>query len=200
MKEEAQTIYRFIEFSEGLKRELRHNWLSNGKQEDVAEHSWRMALMAVIIAPKTKFKLDLEKVFKLIAVHDLVEIEAKDVPAFRHMTSQDLAEEKNNNEVQAIQKIKEMLDKETGEEIYNLWLEFEKRETIEAGFVNILDKLEARIQKSQQPKEMLVEEEYNLDFVNKYTAKMTKLCMEDEFLLELNEIAKEKRLNLIEKD
>ena len=41
----VETVLSFLGFAEGLKRELRHSWLSDGRQESVAEHSWQMALM-----------------------------------------------------------------------------------------------------------------------------------------------------------
>ena len=60
MSSGARTILNFIEYAEGLKRELRHSWLSDGRREDVAGHTWRMALMGIIIAPKTRLKLNIE--------------------------------------------------------------------------------------------------------------------------------------------
>jgi putative hydrolase of HD superfamily len=196
MKNEAQAIYNFIEYAEGLKRELRHTWLTDERREDAAEHSWRMALMAILIAPKTSLKLDLEKVLKLIAIHDIIEIEARDVPAVKHMTNNKIADDKKTNELLAIGSITSLLEKESGDEISNLWHEYEDNETMEANFANIMDKLEARIQKSQQPKKMLTKDEYDLEFINKYSDKMTELCMGDELLLELDKIAREKRIML----
>jgi putative hydrolases of HD superfamily len=62
---------------------MRHSWLSDGRQEDVAEHTWRMALMALLLHSYLDQKVDLLKALKIILVHDLVEINYKDSPAFK---------------------------------------------------------------------------------------------------------------------
>ncbi len=47
-------IINAIKLAQNLKMELRHSWLSNGRQESVAEHTWRMSFMAILIAPYIK--------------------------------------------------------------------------------------------------------------------------------------------------
>ncbi len=51
MSEALKQIYWAIKLGEKLKYELRHSWLSNGRQESVAEHTWRLSLMAMLIEP-----------------------------------------------------------------------------------------------------------------------------------------------------
>ena len=79
---EARTILEFLAFTEGVKRELRHSWLSDGRRESVAEHSWQMALMAMVVHPRLEAPVDLCRALKMILVHDLAEAETGDVPVF----------------------------------------------------------------------------------------------------------------------
>ncbi len=83
MKSDAQLIIDFLHEAEKLKTVLRHSWLSSGRRESVAEHSWRMAFMAMLMHPYLEKEVDVLKSIKLTLVHDLVEINYKDNPAFK---------------------------------------------------------------------------------------------------------------------
>ena len=52
MLKDLQQILHFIGKAEQLKKEMRHSWLSNRRQESVAEHTWRMSLMAIDLLPQ----------------------------------------------------------------------------------------------------------------------------------------------------
>jgi putative hydrolase of HD superfamily len=56
----------FLETAEGLKKLLRHSWLSDGRQESVAEHTWRMALMALALESELEHKVDLGHTLEMI--------------------------------------------------------------------------------------------------------------------------------------
>ena len=71
-------ILSFINETEGLKKLMRHSWLSNGRRESVAEHTWRMAMMALILAQKLQRKVDIGHTLQIIIIHDLPEIYAGD--------------------------------------------------------------------------------------------------------------------------
>src|SRR5437762_13718163 len=75
-------LLRFTRLSERLKLELRHSWMSNGRRESVAEHTWHMALLAMLVDRHLEHPVDTERTLKMILVHDLVEAEAGDVPVF----------------------------------------------------------------------------------------------------------------------
>src|ERR1700745_4129344 len=81
MEKQINAILNVLTLAERLKFELRHSYLSSGRQESVAEHTWRMSLMAVLIQPLLKTKVDTARMLKMIIIHDLVEAEAKDVSA-----------------------------------------------------------------------------------------------------------------------
>ncbi|MBT0587067.1 HD domain-containing protein [Alteromonas oceanisediminis] len=148
MHENLNVIHEFIKVSERLKTEMRHSWLSDGRQESVAEHTWRMSLMAILLHGKLSQDTDLFKTLKMIIVHDLVEIYAGDVSATDLVDNASLKRQKAQDEAAAIEKIASQLGS-VGQEIKNLWVEFEKRETPEALFAVALDKLEVQIQHNQ---------------------------------------------------
>lgn len=147
--EQMRGIMHVLRIAEKLKFEMRHSWLSNGRQESVAEHTWRVGLMAVLIEPYIKEKLDMAKLLKMIMIHDLVEAEAKDVPAFDTLYDARRKEQKQLAEQTAMDNIKAMLEEEPGKELQALWLEFEVKETFEAKVANALDKLEAQLQHNE---------------------------------------------------
>lgn len=89
MKTNLQNILKIIKLAEKLKSELRHSWLSDGRQESVAEHTWRVSLMAVLVEPYLTDRVDITKLLKMIIIHDLVEAEARDIPAFYTMDNEE---------------------------------------------------------------------------------------------------------------
>lgn len=139
----ALAILDFLALSEGLKRELRHSWLSDGRQESVAEHSWQMALMAILVHPHLAEPVDLGRTLEMIVVHDLVEALVGDVPFFDTSERKRL---KKAREAEAIEEIARRLGPPTGERIKALFLAFEERLTPEARFAGALDSLEVQIQ------------------------------------------------------
>ncbi|MDZ4323104.1 MAG: HD domain-containing protein, partial [Alphaproteobacteria bacterium] len=81
-----QHYVQFLNIAEKLKCEMRHSWLSSGRQESVAEHSWRMGLMVMTFFPYLSQKVDLEKCLKMAILHDLAEAEVGDIPVFETQT------------------------------------------------------------------------------------------------------------------
>ena len=142
-------IFEFIKSSEALKKELRHSWLSNGRQESVAEHSWRMSLMLMLIESKIPRPFNYLHALKMAIVHDLVEIYAGDVPVFEFSNSRKQQLQKKQKENDAMERIVSELNQPIGQEIKYLWLEYESNKTKEAKVVKALDKLEAQTQHNQ---------------------------------------------------
>lgn len=66
-------ILQLLHEVEQLKKELRHSWLSDGRQESVAEHTWRMSLMAMLLQSHLIQSVDMLKVMKMITIHDINE-------------------------------------------------------------------------------------------------------------------------------
>ncbi len=109
MKQQITSILEVLKLSERLKFELRHSFTSSGRQESVAEHTWRMSLMAVLIEPLLTTKIDTARLLKMIIIHDLVEAEAKDISALDVLRNPEIKSEKTKRERQAIEHLKEAL-------------------------------------------------------------------------------------------
>nr|WP_091773662.1 HD domain-containing protein [Piscibacillus halophilus] len=165
MDNNFKQMIEVIHLSEKLKFELRHSWLSNGRQESVAEHTWRVSLMAMLITPHLEKDIDTLKLLKMIIIHDLVEAEAGDIPAFDTLDNKEAKQLKAKNEEQAILYIKELVGGEQGEEWYHLWHEFENKDTFEAKVANALDKLEAQIQHNEADIDTWLPIEYDMSYM-----------------------------------
>lgn len=168
------SILDLLQLAEGLKRELRHSWLSDGRRESVAEHSWQMALMAMVMHRHLEHPVDLARTLKMIIVHDLVEAVVGDVPFF------ETGERKANKaarEAAAMDSIRDLLGGPGGADLAELWWEFEARETPEAKFAGALDNLEVQLQHNLADFSTWEEVEYGLVY-----NKMDKPCAHDSFL------------------
>lgn len=80
--EAAERLLDFLTLAERLKRELRHSWLSDGRCESVAEHTWFVALMALLANGHLEQPVHLDRVLAMALVHDLAEAEMGDIPFF----------------------------------------------------------------------------------------------------------------------
>ncbi len=134
-------IIKFLHEAEKLKSILRHSWLSSGRRESTAEHTWRMALMAILLRPYLKNNPDLSKTLRMVLVHDLVEVYAGDIPAWARDKSR-----KRAAEDQAMKKLSKILNNKQGQDLYRLWKEYQNSQTLEAKFAKALDRLEAKLQ------------------------------------------------------
>lgn len=128
---------KFINELEHLKTIKRQNLtLDNRRQENSAEHSWHLAMMAMILSDSAEgHHMDQLKVIKMLLIHDLVEIYAGD--AFLYDES--ARSEASHKEVLALKKLTEILPEDQGEAISAIWREFEEGTSDEARFANALD-------------------------------------------------------------
>lgn len=136
-------ILDFLALAERLKTELRHSWLSDGRRESVAEHTWMMALMALALGPRLEHPVDVAHALALVLVHDIAETEVGDIPAFE--VSERRAR-KAEAEAAAMEEIRAMLPADLGARVAALWREFEDGATPEARFARALDHLEVQLQ------------------------------------------------------
>lgn len=128
----------FIVEIDKLKRVDRQTLIVDGtRPENSAEHSWHIALMALLMVEHIdqRSDIDLLKVVKMLLVHDIIEIDAGDVFAY------DEDEEREEREKKAGRRIFGLLPKDQAEELYQLWREFEERQTPEAHYAASLDRL-----------------------------------------------------------
>ena len=133
----------FIKEIDKLKYIFRKTKLINSdRPENDAEHSWHLAMMAIVLAGHANEPIDLEKVMKMVLIHDIVEIDSGDVFAYDTTKSHDNFDE----ELKAARRIFGILPEEQAEEFINLWIEFEEMKTPESKFARALDRLEPLLQ------------------------------------------------------
>lgn len=162
---QLQSILKVLKLAERLKFELRHSYTSSGRRESVAEHTWRMSLMAVLIEPLLSQKIDTARILKMIIIHDLVEAEARDVSALDVLRDPSIKVQKIAEEKKAIENIKKTLSETNGQEIYDLFYEFENKETYESKVANALDKLEVQLQHNDADISTWEEIEYDMSYM-----------------------------------
>lgn len=141
--------------AERLKCNTRHCYTSTGRHESVAEHSWRTALMAMLL--KDEFpQADMDKVIRMCLIHDLGEAFTGDIPTFRK-TDEDVAVEDA-----CFRKWVDSMPVDIRENFSKLLREMEEMESVEAKIYKALDKLEALIQHNESDISTWLPLEYDL--------------------------------------
>lgn len=129
----------FILEIDRLKQILRQTLLTDGsRRENSAEHSWHIAIMAVVLAEYAPAGTDLFRAVKMLLIHDLVEIDAGDTFCYDVQGYQDKAV----RESQAAARLFGLLPAEQGEELRQLWEEFEAQTSATAQFAAALDRIQ----------------------------------------------------------
>jgi len=129
----------FIVEIDKIKKICRQTLLMDGsRNENDAEHSWHLALMAMVLSEYFPHNLDLFKVIKMLLVHDLVEIDAGDTFCYDEKANEDKAE----REQKAASRIFGLLPPDQEKEFRALWEEFEEQKTSEAQFAASLDRMQ----------------------------------------------------------
>lgn len=149
--------------------------------DSVAEHSYRMALMAVMISPYLEQKVNLEKVLKIILIHDIVEILALDYSPISkhsggggHAFNKNAFEEKYKREMLAADKIFSQLPEDLNKEFQELFQDYihtkvkPESATNEGRFAYALDKIEAVIQVIDWKKDLKNWEKDNFEKAMRY--------------------------------
>ncbi len=129
----------FIIEIDKLKRIVRQSYLTDSiRKENDAEHSWHLAMLAIILQEYSNSKVDILKVIKMVLIHDLVEIDAGDTYAYDLKGNED----KWERESKAAGRIFGILPKDQKEEMLSNWQEFEQGITMEAKFAAAIDRIE----------------------------------------------------------
>ena len=133
----------FIKEIDKIKYIQRKTKLFNSdRRENDAEHSWHLAMMAIVLLEHANEDIDLLKVLKMVLIHDIVEIDAGDT--FIYSTTKD--HNNTNEELVAAKRIFGMLPKEQANDLIAIWEEFEAGETDEAKFAKAMDRFEPLLQ------------------------------------------------------
>lgn len=122
-----------------LKNVLRRTRVKSaeGRLENSGEHSWHVALMAVLMEEHANAPVDICRVMKMLLIHDVVEIDAGDTFVYDTTVSKEQAEK----EIKAAERLFGMLPREQGKELLALWHEFEAAQTDDAKYAKALDRL-----------------------------------------------------------
>jgi putative hydrolase of HD superfamily len=141
--EQLQKQVDFIHEIDKVKYIQRKTRLFNSdRTENDAEHSWHIALMALVLSGHSNEAIDLFKVIKMLLIHDLVEIDAGDV--FLYDTT--INHTNTAAELAAARRIFGLLPQDQAEELILIWAEFEAGETAESKFARAMDRFEPLLQ------------------------------------------------------
>lgn len=177
---EARALLDFLFVAEKLKCNTRHCFTTSGRPESVAEHSWRVALMAYLVSDEYP-TLDMNKVIKMCLIHDLGEAITGDIPSFLKTDSD------ADNEVRQVLALFKTLPEPYKTDMPNLFLEMEALSTPEAKLYKCLDKLEALISHNESdlstwlPLEYELQKTYGVDncSFSPYTKALRKEVLAD---------------------
>lgn len=176
---EIRTYLNFLNIAEKLKCNTRHSYTSSGRQESVAEHSWRLALMAYLLRDEFP-DVNMDKVIGMCLFHDMGEAVTGDIPCFEK-TERDEKTEDN-----AVKRLLAELPGLCGQEAERLFAEMGELQTKEAKLYKALDKLEALIQHNEADISTWIPLEYELQMTYG-----TKECDFSEYLKKLRDVVRE---------
>lgn len=182
----AEKLLEIIHTTEKLKDTMRHCYTSQGRRESVAEHSWRIALMAYFIRDEFP-EADMDKVIRMCLIHDLGEIFTGDIPTFLKTDADEQKEEA------LLAKWVKSLPEPYAEEMEALYREMEEQQTVEARVYKAMDSLEAVIQHNESDISTWADNEYKLQMT--YGNNRVGFS---EYLTELREVIRQESIDKIE--
>lgn len=151
-----QELIEFLGILEKLKCNTRHNWTTSKRQESVAEHSWRLAVMAMLME-KDFPELDMNRVIQMCLIHDWGEAVTGDIPAFNKTEKDEAVED------QAVRSLLKRLPEPLSASLSLLFEEMARCETKEARLLKALDKIETLIQHNEAGTGTWLPLEYDLN-------------------------------------
>lgn len=176
---ETRALLDALHVAERLKDTVRHCYTSGGRRESVAEHSWRIALMAYLVRDEFP-DADMDKVIRMCLIHDLGECFTGDIPTFRKTQSDEDKEERLLDQWVA------SLPEPYCAELRALYAEMAALETPEAKIYKAMDSLEAVIQHNESDISTWEPHEYDLNL----TYAWDKVAFSD-YLTRLREAIRE---------
>jgi putative hydrolases of HD superfamily len=162
---QIEGILEFLRAAERLKTVTRSGWTSVGEQESVAEHTWRLCLMALVLYGRSG-DADVGRLLKICLIHDLGEAIRGDVPAPDQLEGDAKAAEERADLLQLIEPLPEALRIE----ILELWDEYEAGSSREGRLAKGLDKLETILQHTQGKNPPDFDYAFNLAYGRRYTS------------------------------
>ncbi len=143
MTDRLEQQFAFLNEADKLKSVLRATTLVDGsRRENSGEHSWHLALYALILADQADPAVDITRVIKMLLLHDLVEIDVGDVPIHSANGQAHGSTSVQQAESEAADRIFGLLPPDQGPALRALWAEFEASETPDAIFAKSLDRVQ----------------------------------------------------------
>jgi putative hydrolase of HD superfamily len=165
MSADLQGILEFLRAAEALKTATRSGWTSAGERESVAEHTWRLCLMALVVHGSFP-DVDFGRLIRICIIHDLGEAIGGDVPAPEQVR---LGGSKAADERRDLMQLLAPLPEALRDEIAGLWDEYEAAASPEARLAKGLDKLETILQHTQGQNPSEFDYRFNLTYGRQYT-------------------------------
>jgi putative hydrolase of HD superfamily len=138
-----QAQFAFLNEADRLKQVLRATTLNDGsRRENSGEHSWHLALYAMVLADQAGPGVDINRVIRMLIIHDLVEIDVGDVPIHSANGQAHASVETMAAEARAADRIFGLLPNGLRADLSALWEEFEAAETPDALFAKSLDRVQ----------------------------------------------------------
>ena len=159
---EPKELLDILGVAHRLKINTRHCFMENNRQESVAEHSWRVSLMALLVADEFS-QFDMDRVIKMCLIHDLGEAFTGDIPAFEKTDVDRITE------VDQFRRWIESFPNPTRQTFQSLLEEMDAQITPESKLFKALDKLEAVIAHNESDIETWLDLEYEFQYI--YGAK-----------------------------
>ena len=139
IEERLRQQFEFLVEIDRLKSVVRANRIADAtRRENTAEHSWHLAMFAITLAEHAAAEIHVDRVVRMLLVHDIVEIDAGDTPIFGTAAPEAQAE----SERRAADRLFGLLPADLAEHFRDLWDEFEAAETPEARFAKAIDRLQ----------------------------------------------------------
>jgi len=157
----------FLREAEQLKDTLRSAYTTSGRTESVAEHTWRLTLLAITFADELP-DLDLLKLLKICILHDLGEAVDGDIPAPLQSSIAAKADKERNDFLSLVEPLPESVKSE----FVSLWDEYENGNSPEARAAKALDKLETILQHNQGSNPEDFDYKFNLEYGKEHTNKV----------------------------
>ena len=169
--EQLEGVLDFLRAAEQLKVRTRSAYTSEGKPESVAEHSWRLCLMALVLRDQFP-DVDFARLVAICVVHDLGEAIRGDVPApvQAERLARDPTAHKSTEEREDLLKLLSPLPASTRDQITALWDEYEAASSREARVAKALDKLETILQHTQGANPPSFDYRFNLGYGRAFTS------------------------------
>lgn len=143
MTERLDAQFAFLNEADRLKSVLRATTLVDGSRpENSGEHSWHLALYALVLADQAGPGVSIDRVIRMLLLHDLVEIDVGDVPIHSQNGQAHGSEETQAAEAKAADRIFGLLPDDLSTDLRALWEEFEAAETPDARFAKSLDRVQ----------------------------------------------------------